>query len=62
MREVVDAISAARSTFVDDAAIVHFHDIYDRMLRVGDFIEAQRDLLTGLLEANLAVTRTSSTR
>ena len=26
------------------------------MLRVGDLIESQRDLLTGLLEANLAVT------
>jgi magnesium transporter len=30
--------------------------VYDRVLRVGDLVEAQRDLLTGLLEANLAVT------
>ncbi|HEY7105016.1 MAG TPA: CorA family divalent cation transporter, partial [Acidimicrobiia bacterium] len=42
--------------FVGDEAIVHFHDIYDRVLRVGDLVESQRDLLTGLLEANLAVT------
>ena len=34
---------------------MHFHDLYDRVLRVGDLIESQRDLLTGLLEANLAV-------
>ena len=56
MREVVNAIIRREIDFVDDQAIVHFHDIYDRVLRVGDLVEAQRDLLTGLLEANLAVT------
>jgi magnesium transporter len=56
MREVVNAVIRREIGFVDDQAIVHFHDIYDRVLRVGDLIEAQRDLLTGLLEANLAVT------
>ena len=34
---------------------MHFRDIYDRVLRVLDLIESQRDLLTGLLEADLAV-------
>jgi magnesium transporter len=56
MREVVNAIIRKEIDFVDDPAIVYFHDIYDRVLRVGDLIESQRDLLTGLLEANLAVT------
>ncbi|HLM18995.1 MAG TPA: magnesium/cobalt transporter CorA [Acidimicrobiia bacterium] len=56
MREVVNAIIRKEIDFVDEQAIVHFHDIYDRVLRVGDLVEAQRDLLTGLLEANLAVT------
>jgi magnesium transporter len=56
MREVVNAIIRKEIDFVDEPAIVHFHDVYDRVLRVGDLIEAQRDLLTGLLEANLAVT------
>jgi magnesium transporter len=56
MREVVNAIIRKEIGFVDEEAIVHFHDIYDRVLRVGDLIEAQRDLVTGLLEANLAVT------
>jgi magnesium transporter len=55
MREVVSAIIRKEIDFVDEPAIVHFHDVYDRVLRVGDLIEAQRDLLTGLLEANLAV-------
>ncbi len=56
MREVVNAVIRREIDFVDEVAIVHFHDVYDRVLRVGDLIEAQRDLLTGLLEANLAVT------
>jgi magnesium transporter len=56
LREVVNAIVRREIEFVDDQAIVHFHDVYDRVLRVGDLVEAQRDLLTGLLEANLAVT------
>jgi magnesium transporter len=56
MREVVNAIIRKEIDFVDEPAIVHFHDIYDRVLRVGDLVESQRDLLTGLLEANLAVT------
>jgi magnesium transporter len=56
MREVVNAIIRKEISFVGDDAIVHFHDIYDRVLRVGDLVEAQRDLVTGLLEANLAVT------
>jgi magnesium transporter len=56
MREVVNAVIRREIDFVDDVAIVHFHDVYDRVLRVGDLVEAQRDLLTGLLEANLAVT------
>ena len=30
-------------------------DVYDHSLRIADLIESQRDLLTGLLEAHLAV-------
>jgi magnesium transporter len=56
LREVVNSIIRREIEFVDDVAVVHFHDVYDRVLRVGDLVESQRDLLTGLLEANLAVT------
>jgi magnesium transporter len=55
MREVVDAIARKELPFVCDDALVHFRDLYDRLLRVIDLIESQRDLLTGLLEADLAV-------
>ncbi|HEX5587577.1 MAG TPA: magnesium transporter CorA family protein [Acidimicrobiia bacterium] len=55
MREVLNAIDRREVPYVEDAAVVHFRDLYDRMLRVVDLIESQRDLLTGLLEAELAI-------
>jgi magnesium transporter len=55
MREVLDAISRKDVPFVCEESIVHFRELHDRLLRVLDFIETQRDLLTGLLEADLAV-------
>ena len=55
MREVVDAISRKEVPFVCDEAIVFFRDVFDRTLRALDYIESERDLLTSLLEADLAV-------
>src|SRR5262245_10293350 len=55
MREVVNAVTLGELPFISQHAIVLFRDLYDRELRVLDFIESQRDLLTGLLEADLAV-------
>ena len=47
--------SAEESDRISDEAVVHLQDVYDHVLRVTDWIETQRDLLTGLLEADLAV-------
>ena len=55
MREVLDAVSRKDVPFVCEESIPHFRELHDRLLRVLDFIETQRDLLTGLLEADLAV-------
>jgi magnesium transporter len=55
IREVVNSMIRKEVSFVSEPAIVHFHDIYDRVLRIVDLVESQRDLLTGLLEADLAV-------
>jgi magnesium transporter len=55
LREVVNAMIRREVAYVSDTAIVHFHDVYDRVLRIVDLVESQRDLLTGLLEADLAV-------
>jgi magnesium transporter len=55
LREVLAALLRREADCLGDAAIVHLQDVYDHVLRVTDWIETQRDLLTGLLEADLAV-------
>ena len=55
LREVLAAMLRREADCLGDAAIAHLQDIYDHVLRVTDWIESQRDLLTGLLEADLAV-------
>jgi magnesium transporter len=55
MREVLDAIARRDVPFVGGEAVVHFEELRDRLLRVLDFIETERDLLSGLLEADLTV-------
>ena len=39
MREVLNAIIRREVAFVSEEAIVHFQDLYDRLLRVIDLIE-----------------------
>ena len=55
LREVLAALLRREADCLGVAAIVHLQDVYDHVLRVTDWIETQRDLLTGLLEADLAV-------
>jgi magnesium transporter len=55
LREVLAALLRKEAASLGDQAIVHLQDVYDHVLRVTDMIETQRDLLTGLLEADLAV-------
>jgi magnesium transporter len=55
LREVVAALLRKEAASLGDEAVVHLQDVYDHVLRVTDWIETQRDLLTGLLEADLAV-------
>jgi len=55
LREVLAAMLRREAECLGEAAIVHLQDVYDHVLRVTDWIESQRDLLTGLLEADLAV-------
>jgi magnesium transporter len=55
LREVVAAILRRESTSVSDAALVHFQDLGDHVLRVAELLESQRDVLTNLRDAELAV-------
>ena len=55
LREVLNAVDRREVPYIEDSALMHVRDLYDRVLRVVDLIESQRDLLTGLLEAQLAI-------
>jgi magnesium transporter len=56
LREVVGQILRGETPCVGPAAIVHFQDLYDHVLRVADMLDTQREVVTGLRDADLAVT------
>jgi magnesium transporter len=55
LRDVTTEIARKEVGCVSDIAIVHFQDLADHVLRVSDFVESQRDVITGLRDAELAV-------
>jgi len=55
LRDVVAEIVRREVPYVDDGSLVHFQDLADHVLRVGDFVESQRDVLTSLRDAELSL-------
>ncbi len=55
LREVVGELLRREGEYLDEESLVLMQDVYDHILRVSDLAESQRELLTGLLEAHLAV-------
>jgi len=55
LREVLSELLRGDVGYIGEHALTHLQDVYDHVLRITDLIESQRDLLTGLLEAHLAV-------
>ena len=55
LREVIASLLRREVEWLGPDSIVLLQDVYDHSLRIADLIESQRDLLTGLLEAHLAV-------
>lgn len=55
IREVLSTFLRREIEWLGPESIVLMQDVYDHSLRIADLIESQRDLLTGLLEAHLAV-------
>jgi magnesium transporter len=56
LREVIGQLLRRDDPNVGPAALAHFQDLYDHILRVADLTESQRDVITGLRDADLAVT------
>lgn len=55
MREVVNTLMRRDLHVVDEAMGPYFQDLYDHVLRVTEWTESLRDLITTILETNLTV-------
>lgn len=55
LREVLSELTRHEVEWLGEDSIVRLQDVYDHTLRVADLIDSQRDLLTGLLDAHLAI-------
>jgi magnesium transporter len=55
LREVLGSILRREVRCIDDSTLTRYQDLYDHALRVADLVEAQRDIVTGLREAQLAM-------
>jgi magnesium transporter len=52
--EPVDRLAAGQYELIHEDVRTYFRDVYDHLVRVAQQLESYRDLLTGVLEANLA--------
>lgn len=55
MREVVNALMRRDLHVVDDAMLPYFQDVYDHVLRVTEWSESLRDLISTILDTNLTL-------
>lgn len=55
MREVLNPLVKRDIPFIDNSMFAYFQDIYDHIMRVADWTDSQRDLVTTLLETNLTI-------
>jgi magnesium transporter len=55
MREVVNAFMRRDLHVLDDAMVPYYQDVYDHVLRVTEWTESLRDLVTTILETNMTI-------
>ncbi len=55
MREVVNPLIRHDMNLINPRMVPYFQDIYDHVIRVSDWTESLRDLVTTLLETNLTI-------
>jgi|CXWL01.1.fsa_nt_gi magnesium transporter len=54
-RQVFNHLAGAASPFLDPQDAVYFRDVFDKVLRLGDAIDAQRELLSAAKDSYLSV-------
>jgi magnesium transporter len=55
MREVLSPLVRREANLLGDHMMPYFQDVYDHIMRVGDWTDSLRDLVTTLLETNLTI-------
>lgn len=55
MREIINSILRGDTVPVSKVMQPYFTDVYDHTLRVDEWVDSQRDLVTSLLDANLTI-------
>lgn len=55
MREIIGPLMRQDVVPISTEMALHFHDVYDHVMRVADWTESLRDLITTLLETNLTI-------
>lgn len=54
-RDLLNVLTRHDSPIFSDKTNIYFQDVYDHLVRVTDTVDSYRDLLSGALDANLAV-------
>lgn len=54
-REVIAALAKRSVPFLSPRSEVYFRDVYDKVIRVSDFIEIQREIVANIVETHTAV-------
>jgi magnesium transporter len=54
-REVVNGLMRPTAKIVDEAMVPYYQDVYDHVLRAGEWTESLRDFVATILETNLSV-------
>jgi magnesium transporter len=55
LREAVAALARGEVTDFSDVAVIQLRDAHDNLVRLVEIVEAQRELLSGAIEANVAM-------
>lgn len=55
VREIIGPLMRQDIVPISAPMAIHFHDVYDHVMRVADWTESLRDLITTLLETNLTI-------
>jgi magnesium transporter len=55
MREIVNELMRSGAKLVTEELTPYYQDVYDHVLRVGEWVEAQRDYVSTVLDTNVSV-------